>query len=272
MKIETIFDYENYKQYINERIDNSPAKGRGIKLKMATYLNCQTAYISRVLNGETDFSLEQGVKLNSFFEHSPEESRFFILLLQIERAGTKELKDFFHLDIQDILAKRSDLKNRINIKNSLKKVDQQIYYSNWLYTCIHMMVAVPEFQTQQAISKQLNIPKEKIQEVLTFLEETGIIVKNGQRFEVGVTKIHLSKESSHIQRHHTNWRMQAIKSIDMNYARDLHYSTIVSMSVEDIPRIKEILIKSIEECRAIIRDSKEEKIQTICIDFFDTLS
>jgi len=36
----------------------------------------------------------------------------------------------------------------------------------------------------------------------------------------------------------------------------------------DVPRIKEILIKSIEECRVVIRESKEEKIQSICIDFF----
>jgi hypothetical protein len=62
--------------------------------------------------------------------------------------------------------------------------------------------------------------------------------------------------------------MQAIRSIDINNSADLHYSTVVSMSRADVSRIKEILIKSIEESRAVIRDSKEEKIQSICIDFF----
>lgn len=268
MKDKTIFDYQNYKQYIIDRIENSPAKGRGVKLKMAEFLNCQTAFVSQVLNNDPNFSLEQGTKLNKFFEHTKEESRFFILQLQFERAGSYDLKEFFKSEMNEVLEKRSDLKNRIHIKNSLKPIDQQVYYSSWLYACVHMMVAVPEFQTPQAISKQLNIPREKIIEVMQFLEETGLISKKGNHFEIGVTKIHLTKDSPQIQRHHTNWRMQAIRAIDINDPTDLHYSTVVSMSKDDAPKIKEILIKAIENCREVIRNSKEEGVQSICIDFF----
>jgi uncharacterized protein (TIGR02147 family) len=264
----TIFDYQNYKTYIVERIANSPSKGRGIKLKLSEALHCQTAFVSQVLNGEPNFSLEQGVRVNSFLEHTKEESRFFLLQLQLARAGSSDLQEFFKSEMKEILDKRSDLKNRLDIKNTLKKVDQQIYYSNWLYACIHMMVAIPEFQTPQAISKQLNLPREKVMEVMTFLEETGLIERKGAHYEIGITKIHLSKDSPQIQRHHTNWRMQAIRSIDINDPADLHYSTVVSMSRADVPRVKEILIKTIEECRSVIRESKEEKIQSICFDFF----
>ena len=268
MKDNTLFDYQNYKAYINDRIKNSPSKGRGLKQKMAEFLNCQTAFVSQVLNNEPNFSLEQGAKLNKFFSHTKEESKFFILLLQYERAGSFDLKEFFKSEMGDILEKRSDLKNRIHIKNSLRPVDQQVYYSNWLYSCIHMMVAIPEFKTAQAISKQLNIPREKIIEILQFLEETGLIQKIANHYEIGVTKIHLTKDSPQIQRHHTNWRMQAIRAIDINDSSDLHYSTVVSMSKSDLPRIKEILIKGIEQCREVIKDSKEESIQSICIDLF----
>lgn len=264
----TIFDYENYKTYIIDRIHDSPSKGRGIKLKIAEFLKCQTAFVSQVLNGDPNFSLEQAVKLNIFFEHTKEESRFFLLQLQLERAGSIDLKDFFKTEMKEILEKRSDLKNRFDIKNVLKKVDQQVYYSNWLYACIHMMVAIPEFQTPQAISHHLNLPREKTIEVITFLEETGLIAKKGAHYQIGVTKIHLAKDSPQIQRHHTNWRMQAIRSIDINDSSDLHYSTVVSMAHSDVAHVKEILIKAIEECRAVIGDSKEEKIQSICLDFF----
>lgn len=263
-----LFEYIDYKKYINEKIANSPARGRGIKQKIAVHLKCQTAFVSQVLNGLPNFSLEQAVKLNSFFEHTKEESRFFLLLVQLERAGSNDLQNFFKAEIDEILEKRSDLKNRIDIKTTLKKVDQQVYYSTWLYACIHMLVAIPEIQTPQAISKHLNLPREKVLEVLDFLEETGLIQKKGSRYEIGVTKIHLTKDSPQIQRHHTNWRMQAIRSIDINAPADLHYSTIVSMAHTDVPRVKEILIKAIEECRGVIRDSKEEKVQSICLDFF----
>jgi len=265
----TIFEYQNYKEYIIERIAESPSKGRGIKLKIAEYLSCQTAFVSQVLNGQPNFSLEQGVKLNHFFEHTRDEAKFFILLLQLERAGSAELKAFMNQEIKEILDQRSDLKNRIDIKGSLKKVDQQVYYSNWIYSCIHMMVAIPEFQTPQAIAKHLNLPKEKVMEVIEFLEQTGLIQRVGARYENGVARVHLSKDSVQIQRHHTNWRMQAIRSIDINEPTDLHFSTIVTISKSDVSKIKEIFIKSIEEARKVIRDSKEETLQSICIDFFN---
>jgi uncharacterized protein (TIGR02147 family) len=264
----TLFEYLLYKDYINDFIHHSPSRGRGMKLKIAQFLNCQTAFISQVMNGDPNFSLEQAVKLNLFFEHTKEESRFFILLVQLERAGSLDLKKFFQEEIKEILEKRSDLKNRLAIKSSLKKIDQQTYYSNWLYACIHMMVAIPEFRNRDAIARQLNLPREKVMEILTFLEETKLIQKRSGQYEIGVTKIHLSKDSPQVQRHHTNWRMQAIRAIDINDNLDLHYSTVVSMSKNDIPRLKEILIKAIEECRLVIKDSKEEKIQSICIDLF----
>ena len=264
----SVFEFNNYKQYINELLENSPSKGRGMKLKIAEHLSCQTSFVSQVLNGLPNFSLEQGVKLNHYFNHTKEESKFFILLLHHARAGSAELESFLKDEMKEMLEKRSDLKNRIDTKNTLKKVDQQIYYSNWLYTCIHMMVAIPHFQNPQAIIKHLNLSREKVMEVLDFLEDTGLIQKKAGQYEIGVTRIHLTKDSPLIQRHHTNWRIEAIGAINLNLSENLHYSSIVSMSEKDVPVIKEILIKAIEECRKIVRESKEEKVQGICIDFF----
>lgn len=264
----TIFEFLDYKSYLRERINDSPAKGRGAKLKMSEFLQCHTSFISQVLNGDPNFSFEQAVKLNTFFDHTKEEARYFILLLHSERAGTNELRSFLKEEMKEILDKRSDLKNRLDVKNSLKKVDQQVYYSSWHYTCIHMLIAIPDFQTPLAIAKHLNLGREKVMEVLNFLESTGLAKKTGTRYEIGVTKIHLTKDSPQIQRHHVNWRMKAVNAIDENIPTNLHYSSIVSMSAADVPHIKEVLIKSIEECRKIVRDSKEEQVQSICIDFF----
>lgn len=263
-----LFDYLDYKHYINDRIKQSPSKGRGIKLKMAEHLHCQSAFISQVLNGLPHFSLEQAVKLNKFFGHTHDESKFFILLLQISRAGTVELKDFFRRDVKEILAKRSDLKNRIDIKKSLRPMDQQVYYSSWHYAAVHMLLAIKEFQYPESIADRLHLERGKVIEILNFLVQTGLAKKVENNFEIGVTRIHLDNDSPQIQRHHTNWRMQAINSIDKNLKSDLHFSTVVSMNPTDLPALKEILIKAIEDSRKIIRDSKEEQLVCLCIDLF----
>jgi uncharacterized protein (TIGR02147 family) len=265
----TIFEYNDYKLYLEEKIISLPSKGRGVKLKIAEHLHCQNTYVSQVLNGEPHFSLEQGAKLNDFFDHTKEESKFFLLLLHLARAQSLELKNFYREEIQALIIKNSDLKKRTNVKMSLKEKDQDIYYSSWLFSAIHILVTIKEFQTVSQIAKKLNLSKDKTQEILGFLTESGLVQKEGIVYSAGPTRIHLSKDSPHINRHHTNWRIRAINSIDLNLSTDLHFSNVVSMGDKDIVKVREIFIKAIAEARNIIKDSPEEKLHSICVDFFE---
>jgi uncharacterized protein (TIGR02147 family) len=265
----SIYEFSDYKLYLNYKIQNAPSKGRGLKLKMAEFLSCQNTYISQVLNGDPNFSLEQAAKLNLFFEHTKDESKFFLLLVHHHRAGSAELKAFYYEEMEDLIIRNSDLKKRTNVKASLKNVDQEIYYSNWLYSAVHILVTIKEFQTLNAISKKLNINKENILTIIDFLIKTGLVVKTGSLYTSGNARIHLSKDSPQIQRHHTNWRLKAIQSLDINNPKNLHFSNVVSMSEKDVVRVREIFIKAIDEARKIIKESPEEKLQSIGIDFFE---
>lgn len=264
----TVFEYIDYKPYLHEKIAAAPNKGRGIKRQMSTYLGCQTAYVSQVLNQHVHFSLEQALKLNQFWEHNKEESKFFLLLVQYQRSGSKDLEGFFKNEMDEIIERRSNLKERLNIKDSLDEINQHIYYSAWYYAAVHILLSIPAFQTPKVISEHLRLPIKQVQEILVFLMKTGLAVQKEGRYNIGLTRIHLSKDSVQIRRHHTNWRNQAITSIDKNYEEDLHYSSALSMSHKDVPKIKEILIKAIEECREIIKVSKEERLQVLTMDFF----
>lgn len=264
----TVFDFKDYKPYLHEKISSSPNKGRGLKRNMAQHLGVQTAFVSQVLNQHVHFSLEQAVKLNDFWEHNKEESKFFLLLIQYQRAGSRELRSFFQTEMEEILEKRSNLKERLNIKDSLDETNQHVYYSAWTYAAVHILLSIPSYQTPKAIAEHLRIPLKRIQEILDFLTTTGLAVQKRGRYEIGLTRIHLSKDSVQIRRHHTNWRNQAIQSIDKNDPEDLHYSNALSMSHKDVPKVKEIIIKAIEDCREIIKVSKEERLQVLTMDFF----
>jgi uncharacterized protein (TIGR02147 family) len=265
----SIFEYSDYKLYLKEKIQSLPSKGRGVKLKLAEYLQCQNTFVSQVLNGEPHFSLEQGARLNNFFDHSNDEAKFFLLLLHFSRAGNSELKKFYQEEMSFLITKNSDLKKRTNMKGSLREKDQDIYYSSWLYSAIHILVTINEFRNVSQISKRFNLSKDKTLEILGFLTDSGLLQRDGSNYTSGSTRIHLSKDSPHINRHHTNWRMRAVNSIDMNQPSDLHFSNVVSMGEKDIVRIREIFIKAIAEARSIIKDSPEEKLHSICVDFFE---
>lgn len=263
-----IFDHLDYKKYLHERIEAAPYRGRGLKLQMAKAIGVHTAYISQVLNKGPHFNLEQAMKVNQFWGHSKQEARFFCLLINLARAGTHELRQFIQEEINEVLEKRKNLKERLDIKDSLDESNQNIYYSSWSYAAIHILTSIPSFQSVESIVERLRLPRERVQENLKFLVDTGLVLQKGARFMIGTTRIHLSADSLQIQRHHSNWRSQAVISLDRSSAEDLHYSSVISLSKQDRPRVKEILIKAIEECRAIIRESPEEDLHVITLDSF----
>jgi uncharacterized protein (TIGR02147 family) len=261
------FSYLDYRKYLENRLPVS-GKERGIRSRLAEALSCQTAFISRVLHGEAHFSLEHGVVINRFLKHTDAEGEFFLLLVQLARAGSEELRKFFEKQIAGILEKRQHIAERIQVKNDLSHEDQMRYYSTWYYAAIHVLITVPEFQTIEALTNYLRLPRSQIEAALEFLTSTGLVTRDGNSFRAGTTRIHIGKNSPMISKHHTNWRMRAIDAIDRFSRDDLFYSGPVSISHADAEKIHAKYLKFIEEIEAIVKPSKEEGVYCLGLDFY----
>ena len=262
----SLFEYNNYKAYLSH-IVHLPGK-RGERSRMAEALGCHTAYISLVLNGNAHLSLEQAEQMNRHLAHSEEESHFFILLVQLSRSGTRELKEYFSKQINQILQQRLVLKNRLEVKKTLSLEDQMVFYSSWHYGATHVLISVQQFQSKSALSQVLRLPMEKVTQILTFLEKLGLAVQEGSNWKMGSASIFLDSGSPMISKHHTNWRMQAIQSLDRFSGEDLHFSAPISLSNEDFMKIREIFVDNINRAREIVKLSKEETVACYCIDLF----
>ncbi len=263
-----VFEYSNYKVFLADYIGSLPSKGRGVRLALSQFLGCQTAYISQVINKDSHFSLEQSVKVAKFVGLGKEETKFFLLLVQLARAGSVELEGFLKAEKAEILEKRKDLQNRHQIKESLDELNQNIYYSSWYYAAIHVILSIPGFDNPKSIADYFHLQTSHVQEVLNFLVETGLAVFNNHKYEIGKTRIHLGRDSIQIKSHHSNWRSKAIDSININSIDNLHYSSVVTISRTDVEKIKQILSKALDATKEVIRPSVEEEVHAINLDFF----
>ncbi len=265
----TIFEYSDYKGYLREFIQHQPGKGYGYRSRIAEVVRCNVAYVSQVLNQGAHFSLEQAEELNDLLGHSPSEREYFLLLVQVARAGTPKLKKQLHSQLTLLVEKNQVLKDRVDIKKTLSQLDQVRYYSSWQYAAVHILVSIPEFQTKEAISQRLGLSIDKVNQALEFLLSIGLIEQKGGRFLVGVTRVFLGNDSVMLEKHHANWRMKALESLGNPHERDLHFSNVVSLSRNDVLKVKERLIQGIEEARAMVRESKpDEEMYCLCLDFF----
>lgn len=267
--MKNVFQYKDYKAYLNDLIQSKPARGRGIKSDLANFISCQTSYLSSVLKGPSHFSLEQADFVNRYFGHNTEEAHFFLLLIQLARAGTKELKKYFKDQIESIRKKRLILKDQLDVKETLSREDQATYYSHWYFSAIHIILTIPKFQTKDNIASAMNLPLNKVSQILEFLLSVGLAEQVGQRYVVGKKRIHLEGDSPVISKHHSNWRMLAIRALESDNPEDLHYSSVVTVSEKDAYKIKSDLIEAIQKAKDCIKTSKEEKIFSFCLDFFE---
>ena len=267
-----IFDYDSYKQYLREIIQHKSKEGRGFQQKLAKTAQCQPAYITRILSDKAHLSLEQADRLNSFLGHTEEETRFFLFLVQYERAGTHTLRRFIYKDLEDMRKKRLSVTERFKKIGTLNRHAQTIYYSSWYYGAMHALVSIPKFQTKEAIAKALSLSLGRVSEILNFLVSCRILKQEGALYKVGEKRFHLDINSPMISKHHMNWRLKAIQSFEQNSFRDdLHYSSVGSISEKDFVRIKSLFMKSIEDSKKIISGSSEEKVFCCSVDFFDLL-
>ncbi len=272
-----IYEYRDYKNYLEDYIKNLPYSGRGFKARIAKELRIHTAYVSQVLNKDANFTLEQTIELSSILNLTNNEEEYLLLLVQKQRAGSKNLEQYFNRQIDAFINVQKELKNRLETKDEIDKLDQQTYYSSWHYLAVHALVSTDKFHTPKDIANRLKISTSKAKEIIEFLLKAGIIEKSNNQYEIGSRDIHLSSDSPMISKHHTNWRMKAISSLDAaseidseedESFEDMHYSGIISVTKDDANKIKDILIKSIQKSREIITDSDTDEIFCYTLDMF----
>ncbi len=267
MKDQNVFDFNDYKSYLEAKAGRSGTR-KGIKAAMAKALNCQPTYISQIIHNKAHLSLEQADELNHFFGHSQDESFFFMLLVQKDRSGTKKLKEFFQKQIDAATERRLNLSKRLGSKTVLSEIHQSTYYSSWIYAALHIAVTIPELRTREALSQYFKLPIKRITEALDFLVLIELVEHTSQGYQATNSQIRLGNDSKNIIKHHTNWRLQAAESLDREEVTDLHYSGVVSLSQKDVLKIKNILLEAVRESQSVIKESKEEEIFAIGMDFF----
>jgi uncharacterized protein (TIGR02147 family) len=267
----SLFEFVDYKAYLRSRMNRMERGGRGFRSELARTVGCQTGYVTQVLNNSANFSLEQAVAINKLLGHTRQEARFFLLLIDYARAGTADLKRHFAEIIEESVQNHLNLKERFQVKQSISEIDQMAYYGEWAYVAIHVIVSIPSLQTPEAIAKAIDLPEVKVRRILEFLIGIGLVVEKNGRYSVGINRLHLGKDSPLLAKHHINWRLKALTSIDREDEESLRYTSVISIAKSDALEIKRRFVKFLEEYNSVVKDSKDESMYCLTVDFLSLI-
>ncbi len=267
--MKSLTDYLDYRDFLKSYIDALPKNGRGFKKELAEFLLCQNTHISQVLGKRSNFTLEQGIRVAEFIHLNFNDKNFFMILLNLARAGSKSLREYYDFERLEFIQNQKSLKEKLKKKFILDQNQLNKYYSNWYYPAIHVLLSVPQFQNPQFLINYLPLNENKILEALTFLTETGLAIRSGNKYIISKVLMEKpTKNSDSYKNFLKNWRNQSILSIDGENKDDYHNTIIFSISLKDAQVIEKMIQQFYEKVDKIIPNSKEETVKALSMDFF----
>lgn len=265
--MKSIFDHESHYSYLRERF-KSQTSARGIKGRFADHVRIQPAFLSQVLAEKYPLSLEQADLANSFLEHSIEESEFFLMMVSRDRAGTVSLKKHFSKQLVQARKRHLEVIERLGRKSDISEETKAIYYSSWLYAAVHVATTVPNLRKLGALREYLNVGHEALLKIVQFLENHNLITRLGDEYIPTQNWIRLDRQSPHITKLHSNWRLKAVQSIESQKEDDLHFSGVYSLDATTAMAIREDFLETISRHVKKIEKAPEEDLFVIGVDFF----
>jgi uncharacterized protein (TIGR02147 family) len=265
----SVYDFKNYRKFMEKVWESLPNSGHGQSKKLAEHLNVHTTLISQIFSGAKSFSPEQAILACDFFGLSENETDYFLLLVQLDRAGSHKLKLQIERQISQHQEKAQELVHRLQSKKQLSEEQRAIFYSDWSYSAIRQLTAISGFDSPESIANYLKLPIRRIREALQFLLESGLCIEEKGKVKIGPQSTHLESSSPWVRTHHTNWRLKAVENLPADQGLKLHYTCPMTLSARDAAKIRSVLVKMLEELDPIIEPSPSEELFCLNIDWFN---
>jgi uncharacterized protein (TIGR02147 family) len=263
-----LFAFDSYKDFLHARV-KAEAEAWGLLTKLAKAAGCQRPYLSRVLNGEAHLTAAQAFGLAKFWHLAEDETEYFLGLLEAEKAGSRAYRDYWREKNGKLKEQRENLSKVVDRRAAENNEKDLSYYSSWHWTAIHILVSIPEYQSERVIAERLNLPLPLVADTLQVLESWGAVRRDGGRWKFRAREQHISRDSPLAAFHHANWRNRAVMSAQTRNPENIHYTVVQSLSRSDFQKVRDLVLALVQNAAAIAGPSKEEKLMCLACDFFE---
>ncbi len=249
--MQPIYQYDNYKNYVNDRIRSQKNRGRGTYSKIAKFLGVSNVLVSQVLNGDRNFVRDKVFSLCLFFGLNEFETDFLMSLYEMNVATGNEHRQFLQTRLDKI--KLAIIESQLEKKDMVSKEFQKVYYSSWLYSAVRLSLLKENIETADQVSRFLGYPVATIEPILDFLLQANLVSQGvGGSYKVTENNIHVEKNSEHVMNHHMNLKNLEINRIIDGVGEDeVCYSSLYVTS-------RKVIEGHINKLKDMIKESSRE--------------
>lgn len=267
--MKVIYDYTDYRAFLKDWLVTRPRGGRGEGRKIAERLAVSSALWSQVLRGDKPLSLEHAAELSDYLGFSEREGEYWLLLVQLDRAGSFKLREKLKTQVQAKQKHYSQLSNRIKSDRDLAPETKATYYSSWIYTGVRNLSALPEVRTVEEVAERLSVSRALVREVVDFLLEHGLCRIEDGALTYQSRWIHLDRKDPLSKKHLQNWHLRAMQKMDETNEEQVFFTSPMSLSRDVALEVRKLILNTIEEIQKKAAPSDSEVVRCLNIDWFE---
>lgn len=265
----TIYEFANYKLFLQELLKTLPRKGHGQARKLSEHLGVNSVVISQVLSGDRHFTPEQALSVGAYFGFDERATEYFVNLIHKDRSGTVELASYYEKQLSRLREESLKLKNRVVQVHELTDEDKGIFYSNWYFVAVRISVSLPGVDNVDTIATRLGLSRAKTAEIVNYLKGLNLLAEENGKLKTTTQSTYIAPTSPFINNHRRNWRLKAIDKFPEPGPNDVFGSFIYSLSADDIQQIRKELSDLVAKFSKRVRSSPEEKLACFNFDWFE---
>ena len=265
----SIYEFDSYRAYLIAWINSQGSKSYGLKLRIADSLKVSSSLISQILKEQKTLTPDQTSDLSDFIGLSELESDYFHLLVEFDRAASTRYREKLKRKLKVLKERSKQIGSRVPRNKELTDQQKAIYYSSWLYTGIRNLSATPDCNRIDTIAERLKLEPHLVSRVVRFLIDNGLCRDDNGKITYGPAAIHVDKDSPFVNKHHQNWRFQAIQQSERKRDDDLFFTSPMSLSNAAFDEIRSLLPTLIQNVMKISAPSESETVACLNIDWFE---
>jgi uncharacterized protein (TIGR02147 family) len=263
----SVLNAEGYRSYIKDWLA-SQTQSHGLRSEMCAAMGCQNAHLTRTIREEVHLTMDQAFRLTNYFKLNKAESSFFLKLVEHDRAGDPLYRKQLKEEMAQIKKEQENLAKRFQQDRIDNLEKEMTYYSSWHWIAVHYMTEIERYQDPETMAARLGLSEQFVRRTLEVLEGFQLVKRVGDKWQLNSGSIHLPKTSPLNSIQHNNWRQRAVLKSQNTEDDGVHFTVVQTLSHDDFEKIKQMILKTIDEYRKIARPSAPEELICFECDFF----
>jgi len=271
----SIYNHLDYRDILSQLVkDRRAFEPRFGFHKLAEAARIQKPYMSKVMGLTANLSQDQLFRICQFLTLSEAESEYMHLCLEHARTGVSDRQLYLKKKIDAIAEKHRDSSQHLKAKvvsNDASMNAMSDYYLDPMVQLVHVALAIPRYSKDpMSLAEDLSLDGPQMHAIVSSLEKSGLIVRDGKALLPREMTLHLAKTSPLYKAWRNQLKLLSMHKINTLGTNDSTYSfsTVFTATESTRKKIHEQFLEFLKGCEQDVTSGTPRNLYQMSFDLF----